>query len=524
MHELQLLLVAEGLAPRLDRPQRLAGLLAAAADLEVYPSSITGCDKVIYFLARSRYDKHLGLAYDATHPPPAAEDFEGTTEVRQLEDIEVAIKLCPYSHDNAEAIRRYLPFTAPRCLGVVPSFGLGDRLGLATPGHIRAVRGSGLHPLFAQQSIREMTRTGRTPEDVLDDATWGVLQEGYRDGFGADADHLKSIEDINACAAGFTLFTIDPGEHVDDAAEGASADQLAKKLRDLPWDALESSPTDCRAAYLSKKFSVSDDLTLELGEEGLMRAAAKYGAAIAHTARLYRHLAERKGAEPFELEMSVDETATPTSPFEHYFVAGELKRLGVKWVGLAPRFVGEFEKGVDFKGDLSAFEESFAQHVAIARALGPYKLSIHSGSDKFSIYPIAARLAGDLVHVKTAGTSYLEALRVAATVAPELFREILDFACEHYEQDRASYHVSADLARVPRAAHHKDSELAQLLEQPDARQVLHVTYGSVLTAKKPDGGYRFRERLLQTLRDNEEVHLRMLARHLGRHIEPFKKG
>jgi len=523
MHELQLLLVAHGLAPRIDRPDRLAGMLSMAADMEVYPHSITGCDRVIYFLARSTYDKHLGLAYHAAETPPAAEAFHGTVESLELQGIQVSLKLCTRSHANAVALRTQLPFLSPRCVGLATSIGLGDRLGLATPGHVRAVAGSGLTPFLAQQSIREMTRTGRSPEQVLDDAAWGVLQEGFRDGYGADADHLKTTDDIDACAAaGFTLFTIDPGEYVEDGADAASPAELAEKFGALPWDALESSPAHCRAAYLASKLPAGGDV--EPTEEDLLRAAAKYGAAVAHTARLYRHLAAQKGEEPFELEMSVDETATPTTAFEHFFVASELRRLGVRWVSLAPRFVGEFEKAIDFKGDLRAFEVSFAEHAAIARALGPYKLSIHSGSDKFSIYPLAAQLTGDLIHVKTAGTSYLEALRTIAAVAPELFREILDFARDHYDRDRASYHVSADLERVPRGAERGNGDLADLLEQEDARQVLHVTYGSVLNARKADGSWLFRERLFDGLRQHEETYTRILTRHLGRHIEPFRKG
>ena len=525
MEELHLLLVAEGLAPALRWPAHLAGMLSLASDMEVYPLSIIGHDRVIHFLAKSPYDQHLGLAYDAHHAPSAAAELHGNADAYELEGVRVAVKLCPRSHANALALRKRIPFLVPQSVGLATSVGLGDRLGLATPGHVRAVRGSGLRAVLAQQSIREMSRTGRSPEQVLDDAMWGAMQEGFRDGFGADADHLKTLEDVTACAAaGFVMFTIDPGAHVDDAADGATGSQLAEKFAALPWEALEASPTDCRAAYLGKKLAVAAGLTLEPSEEDVLRAAAKYGAAIAHTARLYRHLASLRGDQPFEMEMSVDETESPTSPFEHYFVASELRRLGVRWVSLAPRFVGRFEKGVDYQGDLGEFERSFAQHAAIARALGPYKLSIHSGSDKFSIYPIAARLAGDLVHVKTAGTSYLVALWAIASVAPEMFREILDFACEHYEADKASYHVSADLAKVPRTAHHKDAELPALLEQFDTREVLHVTYGSVLNARRTDGSWQFRERLLETLRQNEEVYLRALERHLARHIEPFRKG
>ena len=525
MVELQLLLVTHGLAPRLKVPSRLAGELSLACDMEVYPRSIAGHDRVVYFLARSRYDRHLGLAYDALAVPPAANDFQGTPETYEIQGVRVTVKLCPRSQANAAALRSRIPFLVPQCIGLATSVGLGDRLGLATPGHVRAVAGSGLRPFFAQQSIREMTRTGRSPQEVLDDAMWGVFQEGFRDGFGADADHLKTTEDIDACvAAGFTLFTIDPGAHVDDAADAATPAQLAEKFAALPWDALETTPADCRAAYAGKRVEIGEGLALEPSEMDLLRAAAKYGKAIAHTVRLYRHLAARKGDQPFELEMSVDETASPTSPFEHYFVASELRRLGVTWVSLAPRFIGRFEKGVDYIGDLGEFERSFAQHAAIARALGPYKLSIHSGSDKFAIYPIAARHARDLIHLKTAGTSYLEAIRLVVAVARGLFREIFDFAREHFNADKASYHVSADLARVPRAADLKDSQLPTLIEDRDARQILHVTYGSVLGARNDDGSYRFRDRLLALLREHDELYARYLERHLGRHIAPFKQG
>jgi hypothetical protein len=266
-----------------------------------------------------------------------------------------------------------------------------------------------------------------------------------------------------------------------------------------------------------------DGSVVSFDEETLLRAAVKYGRALAHTAKMHRHLAAKTGRRPFELEMSVDETATPTSVAEHVFVARELRRLGVQWVSLAPRFVGEFEKGVDYIGDLGEFERSFAGHVAVAQHFGPYKISIHSGSDKFSIYPIAARLAGNLVHLKTAGTSYLEALRAIARVDPGLFREIMAFAVERYPEDRASYHVSADLAKVPSAKGLREAELPGVLDQFDTREALHVTFGSVLTAKA-DGRPRFRDRLLRALAENEEVHYETVRAHLERHIRPFARA
>jgi len=375
---------------------------------------------------------------------------------------------------------------------------------------------------LAQQSIREMARTKRSPQEVMDDATWAVLQEGFREGFGSDADHLKNIEDIDRCLqAGFTLFTIDPGEHVVDRADELSGTRLQERFEQVKWAQLETTAGDCLAKYSDKTVNLPGGVCLSISKEQLGRAAVKYGPAVAHTVKLHRHLLSRRRADEFELEMSVDETDSPTSLAEHFYVASELRRLGVKPLSLAPRFVGAFEKGVDYQGDLQEFEQSLVGHVAIAKHLGPYKISFHSGSDKFSIYPIAARVAGELVHLKTAGTSYLEALRCIGQVEPELFREILAFAFERYDEDKATYHVSADPGKVPQPNELKDSELMGVLDLFDGRQLLHVTYGSVLQVKNADGSDRFRGRLLGALESHEEEHYAIVRAHIAKHVDPF---
>jgi hypothetical protein len=234
---------------------------------------------------------------------------------------------------------------------------------------------------------------------------------------------------------------------------------------------------------------------------------------------MYRHLSQAAGLRPFEMEVSVDETDQPTSHPEHVYIASELKRLGVKWVSLAPRYVGRFEKGVDYIGNLAAFEADFAGHAAIARHFGPYKLSLHSGSDKFSIYPITSRLSHGLVHLKTAGTSYLEALRTIAAQDVDLFREIYIFARERYETDKVSYHVSAELGRAPLPENVKD--WPGLLEQFDAREILHVTFGSVLTDKTASGEWRFYDRFMNFLRSNPDAYASNLEKHFIRHLTPF---
>ncbi len=483
-----------------DKLQRLARL-------DLYEASVAQTDGATFFLARRGAEKVAGAI--------GASDLAGD-RVGEIDSRCVVVG--PTSHANAEIVRRRLPWTAPVCIGPKTSVGLGDRLGLATPGHVRAVRGTGVACVLAQQSIREMTRTGRSPQQVMDDATWGVLQEGFKQGFGADADHLKTTEDIDATmAAGFVMFTIDPGDHVDNEADTLGAGELNDRFEALPWDRLEASGKDQIALYAGRTIDV-DLLGRTFDQGALVRAAVKYGCAVAHSAAMAGHIRRRAGERAVEIEISVDETESPTSALEHYYIAAELKRLGVEWAALAPRFVGRFEKGVEYIGDLGQFEACFAEHCRVAECFGGYKMSIHSGSDKFSIYEICARHAAGRIHLKTAGTSYLEAIRTIAAVEETLFREILEFARSRYETDRRSYHVSAELAKVPRPDQCAAMSADELLNQFDTRQVLHVTFGAVLQAQ---GGRRFKKRLLTALEAHEELHYQNLCTHLGRHVAPL---
>ncbi len=415
--------------------------------------------------------------------------------------------LCPLTAANAAALRARLPWLNPAPLGRRASIGLGDRLGLATPGHARAVQGSGTLPVFAQQSVRENARTGRTPQQVLDDAAWGVFQSGWQGPWGADADHLKRAEDLPPfLASGYTFFTIDPGEHVQAVEPAETPDALRARLS-------PAELAELRAAYRGRSYSL-DSLTLSFDEESLLRAAVKYGRAVEHAVRLYRQIERSLGGKAFDFELSVDETGQPTSPLEHLFIAAELDRRGVRCTSLAPRFVGAFEKGVEYIGDLVELEDHMARHAAVTRLFGGYKLSLHSGSDKFTVYGPAAGHTRGLLHLKTAGTSYLEALRVVARREPGLFRRIFTLSLECYPSERASYHVSARPERLPPLDMLFDVALPGLLDHPDARQVLHVAYGAALARH----GAELRAALLQ----NEEEYAAALAEHLGRHVREMR--
>ena len=481
-----------------------------SSTLDFFPRSLITHEGVEYGLVQT--DNGSRLAVLADSGSPALTVFDGTSSSLQNQTIVLA----PLIARNAIALQAKLPWLRPRPLGLTTSAGMGDRIGLATPGHVRATRSVGgqIAPIFAQQSMREMARTGRSPQLVMDNATWGTFQEGWREGVGADADHLKVPADIDIClAAGFTFFTIDPGEHVDNRAESADLSLLRELADTLPAEVqLEAS------GLMGKTFKI-EDLSIHFYEASLLKAAVKYGKAIAQVAMMSRHLKQAAGPALTELEVSVDETDQPTSHAEHVYIASELKRLGIEWVSLAPRYIGRFEKGVDYIGDIAAFEANLAGHAAIARHFGPYKLSLHSGSDKFSIYPAAMRQTRGLVHLKTAGTSYLEALRTIAAVDADLFSEIYTFACQRYETDKLSYHVSAELGRAPMPE--VVADWPDLLDQFDAREILHVTFGSVLTEKTADRGWRFYDRFMALLRANPEDYADNLEKHFVRHLQPF---
>lgn len=417
----------------------------------------------------------------------------------------------PRSAANAQTLRRLVPWLRPRVLGLATSAGFGDRLGLATPGHIRALRvvGGGIAPVFAQQSVRENTRTRRTPAQVLDDATWGVLAEGWRQPWGADADHLKTLEDISAFAqAGFTTYTLDPGDAVIIAADTMAAGALRQAADSrLPWDELGDDLVGMLARYRGKRVELPGG-PLHFTEEGVLRAAVKYGGAVAQVGRMSSHLL-RVASWPVEIEIAVDETGSPTTPLEHAWMALELGRLGVTWIGMAPCFRGSFQKGVDFIGDRAEFEADIRLHAEVAHALGPYKLSVHSGSDKFSVYSAIVRHTGSLVHLKTSGTSYLEALRTVATVDSGLLAQLYGLAREGYADNQASYHLSASLAAAPPVA----AAGPGLLDDFHARQILHVAYGPIL---QEYGG-----RLRALLSAHREEYAAGLQRHFERHLCPF---
>ncbi|HCN10454.1 MAG TPA: hypothetical protein DIT01_21200 [Lentisphaeria bacterium] len=415
-------------------------------------------------------------------------------------------------------------------LALTPSFGFGDRIGVATPGHVESMKraGHGMLPIYPQQSIREMARTQRQPDEVMDDALHGMAQAGWTGETGADADHLKTTEDVDrTVAAGFTFFTIDPSDHVDEKSDGYDEATLRRHF-DMVKDQIDWTDT-----YNGESVTLPNGTVVALDEEAIMRAAVKYGVALNEGIELANYIrsANENAGRDYEIELSVDETEQPTTLAEHYIIADQCLGRGMKLVSLAPRFIGHMEKGVDYIGEVGLLEKSLEDHNAVSELLGPYKLSLHSGSDKLSMYTAFARATKGRFHVKTAGTSYLEALRVAAIKQPDLFRRICRFGRERYNTDKATYHVHATLEGVPPVEDITDDKQLERVylecweDVPEGvgfteagRQILHCTFGSVLTHEE------FGPAVRDCLDAHPDTYTEVVAVHFEKHLAALQAG
>jgi tagaturonate epimerase len=476
--------------------------LLAAHGLRTFPRSPVEHAGAVFALAATDAGPRLLVAGS----DGAARGFEVT---ERLGTGRTTVHVCPVHHANADRLRAMLPHAAPSPLSSrEATFGTGDRLGLAGPGHLAAFRRFAASPVLAQQSLRELTLTSRTYEDVLDASTWSVFREGWREPWGADGDHLKTEEWVRrALALGFTMITADVSDFIrGEWASRSDAEALAQ------WQTLDAGfRRGLEERYLGSATPLDSGEGVRFAPAELARTALVYGDAVEHAARLYRACVAEKGEGRFDFELSIDETATPTTPQAHVFMAREASRRGVAVASLAPRFVGEFQKGIDYIGDVREFEASFAVHASLCRSLG-HRISVHSGSDKFSVFPAIGRLSRGRFHVKTAGTSWLEALRVVAAIEPGLFRDLYAHGRRTYDSARKLYHVTPDLARLPEAAGLPAAAAAALLDDRDARQVLHITYGEMLAVPE------LKRRLFDLLAGSADAYAAALDRHIGRHL------
>lgn len=400
-----------------------------------------------------------------------------------------AYKLCPADHENRLALHEVLDWTRPVALGSEGcSFGFGDRLGFANASQVRAAARAGVRPVLAQQSLRELQLTGRNRSEVLDCASWAVFREGYRGGYGFDGDHLKTLQEVQqAVADGCSMITVDCSLVMGRGAAQQTADD---------------------AAYLAS--AEAEALGLQYSGALLAQLHGVYDAPIALCREIWQQAIVPAGRQ-IDLEVSLDETEETTTPEAHYFVARELQRCGVAVTSMAPRFVGEFQKAVEYRGDVAELRRTMKLHAAIADRFG-YKLSLHSASEKFVALPVLMEATGGRCHIKTSGTSWLEVVEAISKGDAALYRRVHAAALEGIEEARHHYVVHCDLANVPALETVTDERLPDYLLQDDSRQLLHITYGHIL------GIPELKRDILRFLKENRALYEAEAEELYGRHF------
>jgi len=369
------------------------------------------------------------------------------------------------------------------------SFGMGDRFAHQAKAQLQAVimaasRGAEVTPVW-NKSNREHIIIGSKPPSVRAAAEKAVAQLGWNKPWHVDADHIR-LETVDAFLDSSDFFTIDVADSIGrpapEAALRAFADRHAELCGRLAIPGIER--------------------TFDLQRAEVSRVAAKYLSAVQDAGKIFRHIAQAKGAGKFIAEVSMDETDTAQTPPELLIILAAMADEKIALQTIAPKFTGRFNKGVDYVGDLGQFEREFSEDLAvIAFAVKKYglpqnlKLSVHSGSDKFSIYrPIRRCLAkfNAGLHLKTAGTTWLEEL-IGLTEAGgdglALAKEIYAQALAHRAELCAPYAsvIDIDPAKLPSAekvARWTSGQFAAALRHdpkcpefnPNVRQLLHVGY------------------------------------------------
>jgi tagaturonate epimerase len=409
------------------------------------------------------------------------------------------------------------------------SFGMGDRFGQQGKAQLRACQlatelGAHFVPVW-NKSNREHTFIGTEPSSLRAEADAAVQALDWNGSYHVDADHIR-LETVDRFLAPSDFFTIDVADSIGKPA--APADVKAF---------VEAHPE------LIGTFSIPHiDHPFTITRAEVERVANKFLLAAQEARNIYQHIAKAKGPENFITEVSMDETDSPQTPPELLIILAALAAQEIRLQTIAPKFTGRFNKGVDYVGDVKQFEKEFNEDLAvIAFAIQKYnlpptlKLSVHSGSDKFSLYEPMRRALKKFdagVHIKTAGTTWLEELIGLAEAGGdgfEIAREIYAYALDHVDEFCAPYAsvIDIDKAKLPSAATVNSWSSSQFVSalrhdqknsayNPSFRQLLHVSFK--VAAKKGD-------RYLNALKKHEVIVAKNVTENLfERHMKPLLVG
>ncbi len=406
------------------------------------------------------------------------------------------------------------------------SFGVGDRFAHQAKAQLRACmlaaeQGAEVIPVW-NKSHREHTTVGSQADSVRQAADAAVRALGWKKPYHVDADHIR-LETVDGFIASSDFYTIDVADSIGKPAAAADVQALVDRHPEL----------------IGRIDIAGIDEPLAISRADVERTAGKFLKAVQEAGAIYRHIASSKGTGKFITEVSMDETDAAQTPPELLVILAALADEKIPLQTIAPKFTGRFNKGVDYVGDVAGFEREFSQDLAvIAFAIERYglpaslKLSVHSGSDKFSIYtPIRRSLArfDAGVHLKTAGTTWLEeviGLAEAGGEGLDLAKKIYAKALEKRDALCAPYAAVIDIdpARLPAtdevAGWSSEQYVAALRHDPtcrefnaDLRQLIHVGYK--IAAQFGDYYLRLLEACEETIARNVTGNL------YERHLKPL---
>ncbi len=438
-----------------------------------YAKSVRKTEGAIISMAKDHKEHFIMVM--SPHKDGIITKFSGET----IGDSGLFAKRCNLDNRTAGALKEIFPWTNPVALHKNKTIiGYGDRLGVATPGHIASINNYDIKPVLAQQSMKELKQTGRTYNDLLNTTLFKVFQCGYEGGFGADANDLRSINDVNtALAAGMTMITLNLAPSMNSNVILWTEDRINEEFEKLP----NSFKTHIEEEYFDKIFHIGSN-TITFGSLTSKRSAIMYHEGIMHAKNIYDHLKENCG-DNFDFEISVDETRYPTWPECHLFIINELKSLGVEISAFAPHFIGSFKRGIDYIGNIDEFSEHFAMHAEIAKVYGNYKISIHNGNKKYKTYPIINKLTDNNFHLKTSCDSWLNAIQLIAKNDPTLYRVIHTEIFNNLDKLEKLYKLPLHLDKIPSLDSIYDDELSELLMHEELKQILSISYGIVLNTQ-----------------------------------------
>ena len=406
------------------------------------------------------------------------------------------------------------------------SFGVGDRFCHQGKAQLAALikakeQGIDITPVW-NKSHREHTIIGTKPTDTRREADDAVSACGWREPYFVDADHigLKNVDDFIESS---DFFTLDVADFIGEPADKADVESFVTKHR----------------KYIGSLAIPGIDKDFNISKGQAKAIAKKYLLAVKQAGKIYRHIESAKGVGNFITEVSMDETNQPQTPVEMFFILVAIADEGIAAATIAPKFTGRFNKGVDYVGDVNGFAREFEQDIAVikfaVREFGldeDLKLSVHSGSDKFSIYrPMKEAMkkfdAG--LHIKTAGTTWLEeliGLAMAGGEGLEIAKEVYSAALARIDELCGPYATVIDIDKKklpePKKVTGWDGEqFASALRHnqscrdynPNIRQLVHVAYK--LAAEM---GTRY----LNALQKYEDIVAQNVTENLyERHIKPI---